>query len=57
MWSAQPDGTPSQMKNRSKLHLDEALELCGQMLLDGWKMLSSPFGELSEVECIEDIAA
>ncbi len=44
-WSAQPDGTPSQLKDRSKLPLDDALELCGHMLLDGWEKLSNQFGE------------
>ena len=56
-WSAQPDGTPSQMKKRSKLPLEEALELCGQMLLDGWQKLSNQFGEAPEIEFSEEVAA
>ena len=44
-WSAQPDGSPSQMENRRKLPLDDALELCGQLILDGWQKLTSHFGE------------
>ena len=56
-WSAQPDGTPSQMKSRSKLPLDDALELCGQMLLDGWQKLSNQIREVPEPEFTNEIAA
>ena len=45
-WSAQPDGSPSSMKNRSKLPLDDALELCGNLLLDGWQKLETQFGQI-----------
>ncbi len=44
-WSAQSDGSPSQMQNRRKLPLDDALALCGQLLLDGWQKLACQFGE------------
>ncbi len=56
-WSAQPDGSPSQMQTRSKLTLDDALELCGQMLLDGWQKLSNQFGEPPEIDHPEEVAA
>ncbi len=56
-WSAQPDGSPSQMTVRRKLPLDDALELCGQMLLDGWKTLSNQFGEVPNVDLSEEVAA
>ncbi len=56
-WSTQPDGTPFQMKNRSKLPLDDALELCGQMILDGWEKLTNQFGEAPEIDSLEEIAA
>ena len=56
-WTAQPDGTPSQLQSRSKLPLDEALELCGQMLLDGWQKLSNQFGETPQSEHIQEVAA
>ena len=56
-WSAQPDGTPSKMKNRSKLPLDDALELCGQMLLDGWQKLSNQFGEGPEIDIHDEVPA
>ena len=56
-WSVQTDGTPFQMKGRSKLPLDDALELCGQMLLDGWEKLSNQFGEASEVDSSQEVAA
>ena len=46
-WETMPDGSPSLMKKRSKLPLDEALELCGNMLLDGWKKLETQFGEVN----------
>ena len=55
-WEAMPDGSPSSMKKRSKLPLDEALELCGNMLLDGWKKLETQFGESSE-SALEKVAA
>ena len=44
-WEAMSDGSPSTLKKRSKLPLNEALELCGNMLLDGWKKLENQFGE------------
>ncbi len=47
-WSAKSDGTPSQMKHRRKLPLDDALALCGQMLLEGWQKLSKEFDLDSE---------
>ena len=56
-WSAQPDGAASQMQRRSKLPLDDALELCGQLLLDGWQKLSNQFGESSEPVCSEELSA
>ncbi len=56
-WSAQVDGTPSQMKQRLRLPLDEALELCGQMLLDGWQKLTTQFGEDPDPQLTEEIAA
>ena len=54
-WSAQPDGSPSQMNSRRKLPLDDALELCSQMLLDGWQKLTNQFGEAPEVEFTEEV--
>ena len=56
-WSAQIDGTPSQMKQRLRLPLDEALELCCQMLLDGWQKLTTQFGEDPDPQLTEEIAA
>ena len=56
-WSAQMDGTPSQMKQRLRLPLDQALELCGHMLLDGWQNLTTPCGEDPDPQFIEEIAA
>lgn len=47
-WEAMPDGSPSLMKNRSKLPLDQALELCGNMLLDGWMKLETQFCNSNE---------
>ena len=44
-WFALPDGTPVSMTKRIKLPLDEALEMCGNMLLAGWKKLETQFGE------------
>ena len=38
------------MKNRKKLAFDDALELCGQMLLDGWEKLRNEFKESKEME-------
>ena len=38
-WVAMPDGSPSAMEERCKLPLNDALELCGNLLLDGWKKL------------------
>ncbi len=38
-WDAQPYGTPYQMRSRNKLPLDEALELCTKLILDGWERL------------------
>ena len=55
-WEAMPDGSPSSMKKRYKLPLDEALELCGNMLLDGWMKLETQFGECNELD-LEDVAA
>jgi len=55
-WEAMPDGSPSSMKKRSKLPLDEALELCGNMLLDGWKKLETQFGDESDL-LLEELAA
>ena len=55
-WEAMPDGSPSSMKKRSKLPLDEALELCGKMLLDGWKKLETQFGE-SRLPDLDEVAA
>ena len=55
-WEAMPDGSPSSMKKRSKLPLDEALELCGKMLLDGWKKLETQFGE-SRFPDLDEVAA
>ncbi len=54
-WSAQPDGTPSQMKHRSQMPLDDALELCGQMLLDGWQKLSNQIIESSVASFSEEV--
>ncbi len=56
-WSAQSDGTPFQMLGRRKLPLEDALELCGQMLLDGWQKLSNQFGEPPIPDCLEEAAA
>ncbi len=56
-WSTQADGSPLQMKYRSKLPLDEALELCAQMLLDGWQKLSYQFDEGNGNEFIDELAA
>ena len=42
------EGTPSQMKYRRKLPLDDALELSAQMLSDGWEKLHEQFGEGGE---------
>ena len=55
-WAAMPNGSPSTIKKRSKLPLDEALELCGNMLLDGWKKLETQFGDSSEPS-LEEFAA
>ncbi len=55
-WEAMPDGSPSSMKKRSKLPLDEALELCGNMLLDGWKKLENQFCDGSD-PLLDEIAA
>ena len=55
-WEAMPDGLPSSMKKRSKLPLDEALELCGNMLLDGWNKLETQFDDGSE-PFLEEFAA
>ena len=55
-WEAMPDGSPSSMKKRSKLPLDEALELCGNMLLDGWKKLETQFSDVNDTS-LEEIAA
>ncbi len=54
-WSAN-GGTPSQMKSRRKLPLDDALELCRHMLLDGWKKIEDQFENLLSSEFIEDVA-
>ena len=43
-------GTPSQMKSRERLPLDDALELCGQLLLKGWDKLGDQFASQSEVK-------
>ncbi len=50
-------GSPSEMKNRRRLPLDDALELCGQMLLDGWQKLTDQFGDEPEVELSDEVAA
>ncbi|WP_320676979.1 DUF1651 domain-containing protein [Prochlorococcus sp. MIT 1300] len=42
-WTMRPDGIPFQLKRRSKLPLDDALELCCQMLLEGWSKLVTRF--------------
>lgn len=55
-WSARPEGTSFQIKNRCKLPLDDALELCGHMLLNGWQKLSNQFEEALEVELSEECA-
>ena len=55
-WIAE-GGTPSQMKDRRKLPLDDALELCGQMLLDGWQKLSTQLGEVTDSMINEELAA
>tara|TARA_B100000700_G_C14335888_1_gene530414 strand:- start:84 stop:335 length:252 start_codon:yes stop_codon:yes gene_type:complete len=39
-WSTQSDGRPMALKTRVKVPLDEALELCGSLLLTGWKKLT-----------------
>ncbi len=48
-WTTQPDGSPYRMKQRSKLPLDEALQMCGEMLIAGWRKLSNQFKELPSV--------
>ena len=55
-WDAMPNGSPSLMRKRIKLPFDEAVELCGNMLLDGWKKLETQFGDVSD-SVLEDIAA
>ena len=50
-------GTPSEMRSRRKLPLDNALELCGEMLLDGWAKLEEQFEEKSKVDFLEGLAA
>ena len=56
-WSVQPDGSPLEMKGRRTLPLDEALELCGQMLLEGWQKVSHNINESKEVELTGEVAA
>ena len=56
-WSALPNGVPSQMKKRNKLPLDEALELCGQMLLDGWLKLTTQLNEEKITKLTEESVA
>ena len=43
-WEAMPDGSPLLMKKRSKLPLDKAITLCGNMVLNGWEKLEAQFG-------------
>ena len=38
------------MKSRNRLSLDEALELCGEMLLDGWEKLQEQFADNSHIQ-------
>ncbi len=56
-WSVLTNGTPLQIQSRRKLPLDDALELCGQMLLDGWQKLPSESGALSALNSDEVFAA
>ncbi len=56
-WKTRNDGIPSQMKSRRKLPLDEALELCGHMILDGWKKLADQFGESPEIGFIDEVSS
>ena len=42
-WSAMPRRLPSALIKRSKLPFDEALEMCGDLLLAGWNKLETQF--------------
>ncbi len=55
-WTAD-GGTPSQLQCRSKLLLDDALELCGELLLSGWDKLKGQFQDVTVVESAEESAA
>ena len=47
-WSPDRNGVPSFFQNRYELPLEEALEMCGNMLLDGWKKLEIQFADSIE---------
>ncbi len=38
-WISEVNGQPSLLQKKYELPLDEALEICGKMLLMGWKKL------------------
>ena len=47
-WMTLPDGLPTSMTKRSKMPLDEALEMCGNMLLSGWKKLENHYKDANQ---------
>ncbi len=55
-WSMKRNGTLLKLKSRSKLPLDDALELCGQMLLDGWGKLNHKLNLIKEVDTPNEVA-
>ncbi len=56
-WSIQQNGTPLELESRHKLPLDDALELCGQMLMDGWGKLNHKLNAINELDYTEEAAA
>ncbi len=56
-WSAKANGKPSQMKARNKVPMEEALELCGQMLLEGWQAIKEQFDEEEKANLSDELAA
>ncbi len=56
-WITTSNGLPSQLKVRKKMPLDDALELCGQMLLEGWEKLSNQITESDDLQYNDEMAA